>query len=129
MESHSQVVVGDVSALADGQMMSCVAGATNVLICRVKGSLYAIEDRCSHADVVLSTGLLQGHIVTCPRHGARFDVRDGSHAGPPAHTGVKSFDISHTDTGIAVTLRKRSGQTIFPKAGTCARAETRFNIM
>jgi len=117
LESHSQVVVGDVSDLADGQMMSCVAGTTNVLVCRVKGSLYAIEDRCSHADVVLSTGLLQGHIVTCPRHGARFDVRDGSHAGPPAHTGVKSFDISDTDTGIAVTLRKTERPDEFPEGG------------
>lgn len=117
MESHSQVVVGDVSALADGQMMSCVAGTTNILICRVQGSLYAIEDRCSHADVVLSTGLLQGHIVTCPRHGARFDVRDGSHAGPPAHTGVESFDISNTDSGIAVTVRKTKHSDDFPEGG------------
>ena len=56
--------------------------------------LYAIEDLCSHADTTLSDGRLIGYQVTCPLHGAQFDVRDGSHQGPPAWEGVPCFPVT-----------------------------------
>jgi len=48
-----------------------------ILIANVDGQFYAIDKRCSHMGGDLSKGTLEGDIVTCPRHGSRFNVRTG----------------------------------------------------
>ena len=98
------VDLGDLSALADGDVHVCKAGAYDVMVCRVAGRLYAIEDLCSHADTTLSDGLLIGANITCPLHGAQFDVRDGSHKGPPAYTGVSAFAVDEGTGGAFLTI-------------------------
>jgi nitrite reductase/ring-hydroxylating ferredoxin subunit len=99
-----RIDVGDVAGLEDGDMLACKAGETEVVLCRVAGILYALEDLCSHADTTLSDGLLSGHMVICPLHGAQFDVRDGKHSGPPAYTGVACFEVDEIDGRATVTL-------------------------
>lgn len=105
MEITSKVCVGDLSDLPEGEMRSCPVGKMDVLVCRVQGQLYAIEDLCSHADTTLSDGMLHGYTVTCALHGAQFDVRDGSHKGPPAYTGVKTFELEDGPDGVSVVVR------------------------
>ena len=87
--SGERIELGDLSDLSDGQMR-CFAdvGDHGVVVCRVAGTLHALDDNCSHADTPLSEGRLRGTQITCPLHGAAFDVRDGSHSGPPAWEGV-----------------------------------------
>lgn len=92
-----KIDIGDVSDLADGDLIPCKAGDKEIALCRVAGMLYALEDLCSHADTTLSDGLLSGYKVTCPLHGAQFDVRDGTHSGPPAYEGVACFKVEEVD--------------------------------
>ena len=66
--------------------------------------LYAIEDLCSHAESTLSDGLLDGPVITCPLHFASFDVRDGSHLGPPAFTGIRTFGVVEDPSGVTIEL-------------------------
>jgi nitrite reductase/ring-hydroxylating ferredoxin subunit len=99
-----RVELGDLSDLGDGEMRAHKADDVEVMVCRVEGRLHALEDLCSHADTTLSDGLLVGHVVTCPLHGAQFDVRDGTHLGPPAWTGVACFEISEDERGAVVDL-------------------------
>jgi 3-phenylpropionate/trans-cinnamate dioxygenase ferredoxin subunit len=101
MSESTTAPLGDLSDLGDGQMRRCRVGDTDVLVCRVKGSLYAIDDTCSHADESLSEGFLSGFAVSCPLHGAQFDVRTGQHLGPPAYTGVRSYPV-HEEGAEAV---------------------------
>lgn len=96
--------LGDCSDLSDGQMRVFEdAGDYGIVVCRVNGELYGLEDNCSHADTPLSEGRLRGYGITCPLHGAAFDVRTGEHSGPPAYTGVKCFRIVDED-GVAVAI-------------------------
>ncbi len=105
MDETVRVNVGDLADVTEGEMKSCMVGKTDVLICRVQGVLYAIEDLCSHADTTLSDGFLMGHTITCSLHGAQFDVRDGTHKGPPAYTGVKTFELEEGQDGVSVVVR------------------------
>ncbi len=111
--------VGDMSDLPNGEMRACSAGTIDVVVCRVQGTLYALEDLCSHADTTLSDGLLHGYNVTCALHGAQFDVRDGSHKGPPAYCGVRSFPVAEGPDGVVVTVasKKSSGPSDGPPSG------------
>lgn len=58
------------------------------------GELYAISDICSHEEIELSDGDLQGYEVECPAHGSRFDVRTGDVNGLPAEEPVKAYPVS-----------------------------------
>jgi nitrite reductase/ring-hydroxylating ferredoxin subunit len=102
--------LGDLSDLRNGEMRACRLGGLDLVVCRVDGELHALEDLCSHADTTLSDGLLNGHVVTCPLHGAQFDVRDGRHLGPPAWTGVRCFTVTETADGV------RLGPPVVPPA-------------
>jgi 3-phenylpropionate/trans-cinnamate dioxygenase ferredoxin subunit len=95
--------LGDLSDLRDGDMRSFEdVDDHGIVVCRVGGELYALEDNCSHADTPLSEGRLRGTSITCPLHGACFDVRDGTHSGPPAFTGVTTYRVAETGTGVTV---------------------------
>ncbi len=96
--------LGDLSDLSDGEMR-CFEniGADGLVVCRVEGELFALTDNCSHADTPLSEGRLRGHGLICPLHGASFDVRDGTHSGPPAWEGVPCHAVTEAD-GVAVVV-------------------------
>jgi 3-phenylpropionate/trans-cinnamate dioxygenase ferredoxin component len=92
--------LGDLSELANGSMRCFPEfGSHGVIVCRVAGHLYAIEDNCSHRDAKLSEGRFRGNLITCPLHGAQFDVRDGSHQGPPATLPVTAFSVNEDESG------------------------------
>ena len=100
--------LGDLTDLADGQLRCFEdVGRDGIVVCRVAGELYALDDNCSHADTPLSEGRLRGFGLTCPLHGASFDVRDGSHSGPPAWEGVGCHAIDEVD-GVAVVVIGRA---------------------
>lgn len=85
---------GDFADLADGVMRRVDGvGTHGVVVCRVKGELFALDDNCSHRDARLSEGRLRNHTITCPLHGAQFDVRTGDHKGPPAPCAVRCWSI------------------------------------
>lgn len=101
--------LGDLSGLRDGEMTAVEVDGTDVMVCRVQGVLYALEDLCSHADTTLSDGRLNGYKVVCPLHGAQFDVRTGEHSGPPAWCGVAAFAVSEGPDGAVVDLTRDGG--------------------
>jgi 3-phenylpropionate/trans-cinnamate dioxygenase ferredoxin component len=71
------VRVADKADLPANTMIMVVVGGKEVLLANVDGSYYAIANKCSHLGGSLAKGSLEGSIVTCPRHGARFDVKTG----------------------------------------------------
>lgn len=64
-----------------------------LLVCSVDGRPYAIDDRCSHGSTPLSGGRLCGHVLECPLHGGKIDVRDGSPAAPPVRRPVRTWPV------------------------------------
>ncbi len=66
------------SDLHPGQMKRVMVDGRRICLANVDGAFYAIEDRCGHQKVALSRGGLEGHVVECPLHSARFDVRTGT---------------------------------------------------
>jgi len=105
-----RIELGDLSDLADGQLRCFEQiGPDGIVVCRAGGELYALDDNCSHADTPLSEGRLRGFGLTCPLHGASFDVRDGSHSGPPAWEGVGCHVVEEVDGVALVVMGGRSG--------------------
>jgi nitrite reductase/ring-hydroxylating ferredoxin subunit len=98
------VKVATTDEMAD-QPAKCVeVDGQKIAVFKTEGAFCAVSDTCAHRGGPLSEGDLEGAVVTCPWHGAKFDVRTGSVVGPPARTGVKSYPVKVTGTDIEVEL-------------------------
>lgn len=70
--------IGPEDMLADGTMKEVQVGSTGILLARVGNAYYATQALCPHLKAHLARGTLAQFAVTCPAHGSRFDLRDGS---------------------------------------------------
>ena len=87
------VTVAKTSEIAPGQAKAVDVKGAPVAIFNVGGTYYAIEDTCSHVGGPLSEGAVEGTMVTCPWHGAQFDLTSGKVLTPPAAAGVRSYKV------------------------------------
>lgn len=69
--------------IPEGTMKPITAGDMEILVINYNGSYYATNRRCTHMGGDLSKGELEGKIVTCPRHGSKFDVTTGESISGP----------------------------------------------
>jgi len=92
--------------LLPGEMKSVIdeVTGTGMVVFNFEGELYALEDRCSHDEVALSSGEFDGNIgqVECLLHGARFDIKSGQPLCPPAYSPVKCFSVKREFDAIWV---------------------------
>jgi 3-phenylpropionate/trans-cinnamate dioxygenase ferredoxin subunit len=98
------VAVASADDLSEGEARVFEVGGEWVALCKVKGGIYALEDRCTHDDGPLGEGSLDGFTIECPRHGARFDVRDGSIVCQPAYGPVRCFPVKVEDGQVFVEV-------------------------
>jgi len=71
------VAVAKKDEIPEGTMTGVEAGGRKLLVANVGGSLHAMDATCSHTGGDLTKGKLRGNVVTCPRHGAQYDVTTG----------------------------------------------------
>ena len=74
------------------------------LLLRIGDDFYCIEDVCTHDGQPLTDGPLTGCEITCPRHGARFDVRTGKPTRMPATEPVRTFPVEVRGDDVLVTI-------------------------
>ncbi len=67
-----------------GRMRSCKVGERDIVLCHTRDGVFALDNLCTHALARLTEGFFKGTRITCPLHGASFDVRDGRVLGGPA---------------------------------------------
>ncbi|HEX3368637.1 MAG TPA: non-heme iron oxygenase ferredoxin subunit [Candidatus Cybelea sp.] len=96
--------VAKLSQIAPGTTQRVEVDSCGVLLCNVAGSIYAIEDVCTHDGGPLDQGTLEGECVVCPRHGATFDVKTGDALTLPAVVPVMTFPVEVVGDDIFVTL-------------------------
>jgi len=83
MTKNEFVEVAKVKDIPDGKMKHIEVDGREVLVANVGGKYFAINDRCGHMNVLLSMGNLKGSTVTCPFHGAPFDITTGKKLSEP----------------------------------------------
>ena len=110
MES-GYVKIAAKSEIPVGKMKMVRLDGKEILIANVNGSYYAIGNRCTHAGGDLSQGSLQNNVVTCPKHGAKFDVTTGKVISPPKvglfHPKIKdepSYQVKVENENILIKL-------------------------
>ena len=70
------------------------------LLLRIGDEYFCIEDTCTHDGQAMTNGPVEDHEITCPRHGARFDLRTGKALCMPATEPVETFELDIREDGI-----------------------------
>jgi len=75
-----------------------------IAVVRLGDRFFAFQDRCTHEEVPLSDGFIEGEALCCAMHGAKFDLETGAALSPPAHEDAKTFRIRCRDGRIQVEI-------------------------
>ena len=87
-----------------GKAIAVDVGSRRIAIFNVDGKYHAIDDACTHAGGNLSEGELQGCVVTCPWHGATFDITSGAVLSAPAADNVAHYNVQVDGDEISVEI-------------------------
>jgi len=79
-------------------------GGRRIAVCNVGGRFYAVEDVCTHDGASFGQAELDGDEITCPRHGAAFDVRTGAVTRLPAAVPVRTYNVRKHGDDIEVEM-------------------------
>jgi len=98
------VTAGKVAEILEGKPKSFRHGEELIAVFRSGDRFFAMEDRCSHADVRLSDGWVDGGCVSCPWHGAQFDLETGEALSLPAILPVRTFPVVIVGDEVKISL-------------------------
>ena len=91
--------VAKVDELTPGNRKIISTDIAEVAVFNLDGELFAVEDVCTHDGGELATGVCEGDQIICPRHGARFCIRNGKALTPPAYEDIETFPVQ-IDQGV-----------------------------
>src|ERR1700681_280690 len=98
------VKVAKTGDIAPGEAKAVDIGAKRIAIFNIEGTYHAIDDTCTHRGGPLSEGMVVGNAVTCPWHGAVFDVISGRVLGLPAPRSVAIYEVRIDGDDIELEL-------------------------
>ena len=75
-----------------------------VCLAKVDGTVYALSGTCTHIGGPLDEGELEGTVLTCPWHGAQYDVRSGKVLRGPARQDIQIYPVRVEGASILVSL-------------------------
>lgn len=89
-----KVKITELDQLPRDRGVRVTVGDHRIAMFRIDDDVYAIGDRCSHAEASLAEGELWGLSVECPRHGSEFDLKSGEPQALPATEPVPVYPVS-----------------------------------
>jgi nitrite reductase/ring-hydroxylating ferredoxin subunit len=89
-----RVQVCTVAELQDHTMRRFILNGHEVLLAKIGGQYYAVNERCTHRGGPLSEGKLEGFNITCPLHFGEFNLQTGEATSPPASDPLRIYQVS-----------------------------------
>ena len=93
-----------IEEIPNGERIFVEIGPHHIVLFNMAGNFYAIGDVCTHDDGPLGDGDVIGFEITCPRHGARFDIRNGKALALPAVQDTPSYPVRVADGKIEIGI-------------------------
>lgn len=90
--------------LSVGSASRRTVGGVTMAVVRTEDTVYAVNDRCSHADVSLAEGDVEGCTLECWLHGSAFDLVTGQPLSPPATIPIPTYPVRVVGDGSTATV-------------------------
>jgi 3-phenylpropionate/trans-cinnamate dioxygenase ferredoxin component len=98
------IKVAHLDDLEDGDLMAVEVDGEPVCLAKVEGEVFAFTDNCTHISGPLDEGELDGDVLTCPWHGAQFNVRTGKVLRGPARQDIQTYAVRVDNDDILVSI-------------------------
>src|ERR1700759_4870709 len=92
------------AALREAEPLGVEIAGLKVALYRVGETFYATGNVCTHAEALLSDGLLEGCEIECPLHNGRFDIRTGEALTSPVEIDIPTYPIRVAGDRLEVCL-------------------------
>ena len=100
------VRVAGTNDIPDPGKQTLELGERVVVLFHVAGQFYCIDDVCTHDGGPLGDGCLQGFQISCPRHGAKFDIRSGAALTMPATIDTMAHEVRVEGNDVFIRVRE-----------------------
>ncbi len=101
------IPIAPVEDVPNGERLFVEIDNEEIVIFNIGGAFFAIADVCSHDNGPVGEGDLEGFEISCPRHGATFDVRNGKAITLPAVVDIPAYPTRVVDGQIEIGLPER----------------------
>jgi len=98
------IKVASVDELAAGSAKQVEVNGKSIALFNLDGNYYAIGNDCTHKGGPLAEGYVEGESVTCPWHGAQFNITTGAVIGPPAAQNVAKYNVRVQGNDVEVEV-------------------------
>ncbi len=102
-----------ISDLSDRKPFKVTVDGEDVLLAKIDDDIYAVSDICTHSEVSLSEGEIEGCAIECWLHGSSFNLKTGAVSGPPATVDLQTYKVvieeNQTDPMIFISLSESAG--------------------
>ena len=104
MSDKTFIAAAKLDEVPPGTKILVEVSGTEVVLCNTKDKLFAIRNLCSHAYEKLDCGRMKNGWISCPVHGARFDLETGEPLNPPAVMKIDTFAVRVVGDVIEVAV-------------------------
>jgi 3-phenylpropionate/trans-cinnamate dioxygenase ferredoxin component len=80
-----------VASIEEEDLVRFDHGGRTYVVVRTGGEVYALDGLCTHEAAHLAEGVVNGHVLECPKHSGRFDVRSGHALRVPARSPLRTY--------------------------------------
>lgn len=90
--------------IEENQAMAVEINGNNIMVTKINGEFYAVENCCTHENLPISGGQIFDGQIQCPHHGARFDIKTGKATQFPAVVELKTYKIKIENDDVLIAL-------------------------
>ena len=98
------IKVAELDEIDEGELLGLEVDGELICLARANGEICAFTDNCTHISGPLNEGELDGEVLTCPWHGAQFNVRTGKVLRGPARQDIQTYPVKIEGESILVSL-------------------------
>lgn len=104
MAEKNFVAVAKLEEVPPGAKKVVTVNGIEIVLCHTKDRVFAVRNLCSHAYEKLEDGRVRNCWISCPVHGARFDLETGAPLNPPATMPVDVYDVRVVGDTIEIAV-------------------------
>lgn len=104
MSEKKFVAVAKLHEVPTGGKKVVEVEGNEIVLCNTKDTIFAVQNMCSHAYEKLDCGRVRNGWISCPVHGARFDLETGKPMNPPATMPVEVYEVRIDGETIEVAI-------------------------
>ena len=104
MSEKTFVAAAKVEEVPVGGKLVVEVGGISIILANSKDQIFAVRNLCSHAHETLECGRVRAGWISCPVHGARFDLETGMPKNPPATMPIETYEVRINGDTVEVAV-------------------------